>query len=147
MTEQPGIDFRLGGQFYLAHRYARAATNSALKTHGIDLRHLGVLADLDEHGASKQRELVERLRMDKSSLVYVIDQLEQRGAAERRPDPTDRRSHAVMITAKGRRLLRTATKTADEAMRDLLRGELTIREKQQLSRLLDKLLAGLTEPE
>jgi len=144
VTDQSGIELRLGGQFYLAHRSARAATNEALKAHGIDLRHLGVLADLAEHGASKQRELVERVRMDKSSLVHVLDQLEGQGAAERQPDPSDRRSHAVVITTKGRRLLRAATATADRAMRELLQDGLSDREKHQLGRLLEKLLAGLT---
>ena len=145
MTDDPGVDTRLGGQFYLAHRYSRAASNAALKGHGIDLRHLGVLADLAEHGPSKQRDLVDRVRMDKTSLVYVLDQLEGLGCAERRPDPSDRRSHAVVITPKGRRLLRTATVTVDRAMRDLLAGILSPRDKQQLTRLLAKLLAGLSE--
>ncbi|WP_195909261.1 MarR family winged helix-turn-helix transcriptional regulator [Microlunatus sp. Gsoil 973] len=145
MTDTPGIDTVLGGQFYLAHRYSRAASNAALKSHGIDLRHLGVLADLAEHSPSKQRELVERVQLDKTSLVYVLDQLERLGCAERRPDPTDRRSHAVVITPKGRRLLRAATTTVDQTMRGLFEGVLPPRDKQQLSRLLGKLLAGLAD--
>lgn len=133
---------RLGGQFYLAHRYARAATNDALKVHEIDLRHLAVLADLAEHGSAKQRELVDRIRMDKSSLVHVLDQLERRDLAERRHDPQDRRSHAVVMTAKGRRLLDSASRTVDRAMQELLAG-MTAGDKQQLNRLLDKLLSVL----
>lgn len=138
-----GIDARLGAQFYLAHRHARAATNRELRAHGIDLRHLGVLADLSDHGPSKQRQLVERTRMDKSSLVHVVDTLEERGLARRRRDVHDRRSYAVGLTTNGRRLLQKAGDTAGHAMGELLSG-LSVREKDQLNRLLDKLLDTLS---
>jgi DNA-binding MarR family transcriptional regulator len=142
MTQQPGVELVLGGQFYLAHRHARAATNRQLKDHQLDLRHLGVLQDLQVHGPSKQRELGDRIQMDKSSLVYVIDELERQGLAVRQRDEHDRRSHAVALTAKGRRVLTRATATAELAMRQLL-DPLSAREKQELSRLLGKLLAAI----
>lgn len=144
MTEQePGIDVRLGGQFYLAHRFARAATNVRLRPLGLDLRHLAVLGELAANGPSKQRVLVDRIRMDRSSLVYVIDELERQGLAERGRDETDRRSHAVRITTKGRRRLTAATAAADQAMQHLLSG-LTATDKVRLEQLLAKLINGLS---
>lgn len=142
-----GIDGQLGGQFYLAHRYARAATNHRLRGLGIDLRHLGVLADLAEHGPSKQRDLVERTQMDKSSLVYVIDALEHRELAQRHRDDHDRRSYAVRLTTDGANLLQTANEIVNQAMGQVLAG-LTRVEKDQLHGLLNKFLGSLsaTEP-
>ena len=60
-----------------------------------------------------QRALVGRLQLDKSSMVYVIDELERQGLAERRRDPRDRRSYQVSITDAGRdRVAAAAAATA-----------------------------------
>lgn len=121
VTEPDGrLEVRLGGQLYLAHRYARAAANHALRKYQLDLRHLGVLGHLVAEGPASQRTLVDRLRMDKSSMVYVIDELERQGLADRRKDERDRRSYAVHITSKGRERLTAATETAGEVMAGLL---------------------------
>ena len=50
-----------------------------------------------------QRELVDELGSEKSNMVRVVDDLEGAGLVERRPVPTDRRAHAVVMTAKGGR--------------------------------------------
>ena len=72
---------QIGGQLYLAHRYARAAANRALREQRLELRHLGVLGCLAEMGPLSQRALVDRLQLDKSSMVYIIDELERQGLA------------------------------------------------------------------
>ncbi|WP_168207488.1 MarR family winged helix-turn-helix transcriptional regulator [Microlunatus elymi] len=139
--QQTAIELRLGGLFYLAHRAARATTNQSLKELAIDLRHLAVLSELADSGPLSQRELVDRTQMDKSSLVYVLDELERQGLAERRRNERDRRSHAVQLTAKGRRSLVRANAAAERAMSELLVG-LSDRDKGQLDRLLTKLISS-----
>ncbi|MEU5692118.1 MarR family transcriptional regulator [Actinosynnema sp. NPDC020468] len=130
---------QLGGQLYLAHRYARAATNRALQTHRLELRHLGVLTCLADAGPLSQRALVDRLQMDKSSMVYLIDELERRGLADRRKDERDRRSHAVHITPAGRDRLAAATTTTEEVMTDLF-APLSPAERRQLHDLLARFI-------
>src|SRR5438045_3000124 len=68
-------------------------------------RHFGVMNLIDAHPGTTQRELVEGSLIDPSSMVAVIDELEEMGLAERRPHPDDRRKHAVHLTAKGKRRL------------------------------------------
>ncbi len=137
-TEELGT--RIGGQLYLAHRYARATTNKALREHGIELRHLGVLNALVQGGPMNQRSLVDRLQQDKSSMVYVIDELERQGLAERRRDLQDRRSYLVHITDSGReRVVAAATTTA--AVMDRMCAPLSDPERRQLSELLARFIA------
>jgi DNA-binding MarR family transcriptional regulator len=52
-----------------------------------------------------QRALGRRLRIDKSPMVGVVDDLERLGLAERRRGRTDRRVQAIHLTAKGRTAL------------------------------------------
>ncbi|WP_227983396.1 MarR family winged helix-turn-helix transcriptional regulator [Nocardia spumae] len=143
-----GLGARIGGQLYLAHRYARAATNAALREHGIELRHLGVLSALAEAGPMNQRALVDRLQLDKSSMVYIIDELERQGLAERRRDPHDRRSYLVHLTDTGRDRLDAATDAAAEVM-DRLCEPLSGPERAGLSELLARFIGhaeGLNGP-
>ncbi|WP_051163669.1 MarR family winged helix-turn-helix transcriptional regulator [Nocardia brevicatena] len=126
---------RIGGQLYLAHRYARAAANRALRTHRLELRHLGVLSCLAEAGPLSQRALVDRLQLDKSSMVYIVDELERQGLAARRKDERDRRSYAVSITPNGRARLAAAESTAEEVMTELL-ASLSPGDRRQLHDLL-----------
>lgn len=146
MTATPGpLDTVLGGQFYLAHRYARAATNRALKPLHVELRHLGVLGCLAEYGPVSQRELVDRLQLDKSSMVLIVDELERQGLAERRRNERDRRSYAVHLTAAGRDRLAAAERVTSTVMADLL-APLSHAERRQLHDLLARLLDHARTP-
>src|ERR687894_1614100 len=77
----------------------------AVEGHGIRSRHASVLVVIDAEGPMSQRALGRRLRIDKSPMVGVLDDLERLGLAERRPDGGDRRIQAVHLTDEGRRVL------------------------------------------
>jgi DNA-binding MarR family transcriptional regulator len=130
----------IGGQLYLAHRYARAAANRALQAHGVELRHLGVLGVLAQAGPLSQAALIARLQLDKSSMVYIVDELERQGLAARRRNERDRRSYAVCLTEAGRQRLAAATTTTDAAMAELL-APFTPEECAQLHGLLARFIS------
>ncbi|WP_406232847.1 MarR family winged helix-turn-helix transcriptional regulator [Nocardia sp. NBC_01009] len=113
----------------------RTATPARLQAHHLELRHLGVLTCLAEAGPLNQRALVDRLQMDKSSMVYIIDELERQGLAARCKDERDRRSYAVHLTQAGRDRLAVATTTTDDVMTELL-TPFTPAERRQLHELL-----------
>ena len=92
----------------MAHMFA-----DALEPLGLRPPHFGVLTLIDSHPGSTQQELVDRSMIDPSSMVAVIDELEELGLAERRAHPGDRRKHAVHLTADGQRTLEQARATRD----------------------------------
>jgi len=51
-----------------------------------------------------QAALALAIGADKSRIIGVLDELQQRGLIERRPDPADRRVHLLALTEAGRRL-------------------------------------------
>jgi DNA-binding MarR family transcriptional regulator len=63
---------------------------------------LGVLRD---RGPITPSELGERLIVTRATVTGVVDSLERRGFARRRPNPDDRRSLLVEITPAGREVL------------------------------------------
>jgi DNA-binding MarR family transcriptional regulator len=101
----------------------------------------GVLALIDATPGSTQKELVERSMIDPSTMVAVLDELEERGLAERRPHETDRRKHAIHLTRKGRATLTRARETAIASAREAF-APLSGEEVEALRGLLRK-LAGV----
>jgi DNA-binding MarR family transcriptional regulator len=93
--------------------HANERFERALAVDGLKGRHISVLAVVDAEGAMSQRALGRRLRIDKSPLVGVIDDLEHGGFAERRRNARDRRVQEIHLTESGRRVLRRAEKLAD----------------------------------
>ena len=66
----------------------------------LDAAHLNVFQYPGPQGA-RPSELAGRLRMSKQALNYLLGELERLGYLERRPDPDDRRSKRVALTARG----------------------------------------------
>jgi DNA-binding MarR family transcriptional regulator len=108
---------------------------------GLRKQHFGVLTLLAAEPGISQQALVERSMIDPSSMVALLDQLEDQGIVERRPNPVDRRKHAVELTALGRQTLgrarRSAARTAERVLKPLDEDE-----RDELQRLLRK-LAGV----
>ncbi|WP_062516371.1 MarR family winged helix-turn-helix transcriptional regulator [Demequina gelatinilytica] len=114
-----------------------AAGNSALAGLGLKVRSYSVLALAAEVGPS-QRDLAERLRLDPSQVVALVDGLEERGLVERRLDPSDRRARIVVATPDGRAMFARARDGIAAAQRET-HAPLTEEEQLTLGDLLRRL--------
>ena len=106
--------------------------------------HFGVMQLIASDPGITQQELAGRSLIDPSSMVAVVDELEELGYAERRPHPGDRRKHAVHLTADGKRTLERARAVAIKLANDIL-APLDKGEVATLTLLLRK-LAGVESP-
>src|SRR4051794_26421885 len=70
--------------------------------------HFGVMQLIASEPGVTQQDLADRSLIDASSMVSVVDELEELGYAERRPHPGDRRKHSVHLTRDGMRTLERA---------------------------------------
>jgi DNA-binding MarR family transcriptional regulator len=102
-TDRPGdtSPFRLGLLLRRAHDRAASALAAAVRPHGIELRHFAVLIELANESPISQRDLAARVGSDKTSIVRIVDDLEELGYAVRRPFPGDRRVKAIELTPAG----------------------------------------------
>jgi DNA-binding MarR family transcriptional regulator len=87
-----------------AQRYS-TCLEQALACEDLTPRRFALLLALEGGGPRSQQSLGELLRIDRTTMVAVIDELEERGLVERRRDPRDRRVWAVHLTDVGRRAL------------------------------------------
>ena len=76
----------------------------ALQAHGISMWGYVVLTALAEQPVRTQAALAQAISADKSRIIGVLDQLQQRGLIRRQPDASDRRVHLLSLTPAGERL-------------------------------------------
>ncbi|WP_436790784.1 MarR family winged helix-turn-helix transcriptional regulator [Yinghuangia sp. YIM S10712] len=129
-------DEALGRLLASAHFRCRSLFDEVLRQSGLESRHFSVLLALRRLGPASQRRLIDSLGVEKSAMVRILDELERQGLAERRPDPRDRRAHAVHLTDGGRERLADAEELAAGAQPF---GALTASERRQLATLLGRL--------
>lgn len=98
----------------------------------------GVLTLIEQNAGLSQSELGEALGVDRSTVVATLDRLESRGLLARTPSPSDRRAHALKLTAAGRDLLTDAARriAAHEAR---IAASLSADERRRLMALLARL--------
>jgi len=89
------------------------------------------------------KEIAHILHMHKSTVTFVTQRLEERGALTRTVDPSDRRRANVELTAKGRELDQIRGGTVEAAVRRTMNRvpETTMRGVRQLLAVLAEELA------
>jgi DNA-binding MarR family transcriptional regulator len=110
----------LSSPSFLLKRLGWAVKDRAMDAYeaaGFSPYHYAVLALLEEEPRETQAMIADALGYDRSHLVGLLDELEERGLIERRRDPADRRRHLVKLTAEGKRALnrlRTIARRVDD---------------------------------
>jgi DNA-binding MarR family transcriptional regulator len=122
-------------------RKGRRLVNASLAEAGAHRQHFTVLTSLAEQGPASQAELGRRLSIDRSDLHALLAELEGDGLVARARDERDRRRNVVTLTRPGKSALARLDRRIDAAQ-DALLQPLTASEREQLSRLLQKILAA-----
>jgi DNA-binding MarR family transcriptional regulator len=137
----PDVTQFAGQLFFRLWRASHTQTAAALETIGLTPALFAVLNFLRAQDGALQKEIGAAMEIDPSTMVALIDQLEDAGLAKRRPRPTDRRAREVAITPKGRRTLDRGRALAREVEDDILQG-LSSAERGRLLKLLRQALAS-----
>jgi DNA-binding MarR family transcriptional regulator len=132
----------LAGQLlFRLWRASHTRVAAAFESVGLTPALFAVLNYLAAHDGATQRAIGSAMGIDPSTMVAIVDELQGSALAARRPHPTDRRAHAVTITAKGRRTLARARTAASKAEDEVL-GGLSADERGQLLKLMRRALEG-----
>jgi MarR family transcriptional regulator, transcriptional regulator for hemolysin len=92
-------------------------------------------------GEYTQKELAERIGLDKTTMVVTVDALEKAGLAERRPSSRDRRARIIAVTPKGATVAEQSQKIVDGVHKDAL-GAVPEADRGPLLRALTHLTEG-----
>lgn len=119
-------------------RELMAAEQPILDGHGLTMWGYTVLLALDESPVRTQAALAEAIGADKTRIIAVLDELQQRGYIERRADPDDRRVRLLEIT-EGGRAVKDAAQHAIQHNEERWLARLSAQDQQAFLRLLDQL--------
>jgi len=124
-----------GQLFFWLWRASHTRIAEALESIGLTPALFGLLNVLGAREGAIQQELGLAMGIDRSTMVLLVDGLEAKSLAKRRPHPADRRAREVAITPKGRRVVQQGRQMALQVEDEVLRG-LTSGERRQLLKLL-----------
>lgn len=115
-----------------------AAEEPVLAAHGLTMWGYMVLTALDRSSMRTQAALAAAIGADKTRIIATLDDLQQDGYIERRPDPDDRRVRLLAITDAGRRV-KDAVQQEIQRGEERWLGELSTDERQTFLRILERL--------
>jgi DNA-binding MarR family transcriptional regulator len=126
--------------YLLKHAQARfqRIQLDALSPLGLNGRMLAVLVEAASAPGPQQR-IGERLGVDRTTMVALIDGLEAAGFVERRNDPSDRRGRIVHLTLVGERALADGLKASQRVEAEFLKP-LQGSQQEQFRAMLGRLL-------
>ncbi|GGS96738.1 MarR family winged helix-turn-helix transcriptional regulator [Nonomuraea spiralis] len=134
----------LGTTTFVLHKVGvanrRALAERLTGETGLSLWEFAALATLDDFGPAAQREIGDRLGLDPSDMVRLMDGLMDGSLAVRERDPADRRRYRISLTAAGSDALTRARTVVADVERETL-APLTDDERRRLHTLVTKLFS------
>ncbi len=115
--------------------------DESMSAFGITSRHYGIMLLLTRNDGLPQSAIGETLRIDRTTMVRLVDELEAQNLVERHRDPNDRRAYALSLSEKGQAMLPEISQRVVETEKASL-ASLEQDEIRQLFRILLKLLRG-----
>jgi DNA-binding MarR family transcriptional regulator len=97
--------------------------------------HAGILRAISAAPGRSQQALSSQLQLLPSRVVAFVDDLEDRGYVERRPNPDDRRQYALYLTSAGKEVTQEISRLGRQHERELTTG-LDPSQRAQLEELL-----------
>jgi len=128
----------LSEAFWAVARRLRHRTRETLSPWDVTPSQSRALDVLMRHGELRLNVLAEHLRIAARSATEVVDDLQERGLVERRPDPADRRATLVALTETGSATGR-AIRAARQAEAERFFGALSDTDRADLNRILHSL--------
>ena len=101
----------------------------------LKIPHYVVLNTLSESEQPSQIEIGNKVHFDRTKMVNIVDELEERGLVKREANPADRRANVLRLTEAGRAALGAARKT-ELAVEDQFLAALTPQQRRQLQQTL-----------
>jgi DNA-binding MarR family transcriptional regulator len=128
----------------LVARRIRAEAESEVESFDLRPRHVIALTLLDLVGEQSQSDLADALRVDRTNLVGLLNDLETADLIERRRSPQDRRRHTVSLTPAGTRRLAEVQNALGAAEQRVL-SALDAEQQATLHALLQRVTANTAE--
>lgn len=138
-TSLGGLEQMVGYAMRRAQMWMIHDLRRTLKDVDLTPAQFSVLRVVAANPGLSQARVAEALAIERARLVQMIDRLEAMGRVQRVRSATDRRSHALYLTAAGTELIERAQGALDEHERNVT-ARLGVKNKDELMRILSLIL-------
>lgn len=139
-TLPPNFANSIGFLLNKAGQLLTAQFESELAPYGLSARNWGILRFIDVNGNHSQQYIGEQLRIDRSTMVNLVDELEQKGYVVRLRDPHDRRRYAVTLTEYGVSRLRDGLDSVEDKVTKRFLAPISEQSRERLVSILVSLV-------
>ncbi len=108
---------------FLLNRTARIGTallDSGLKPLGLTRQEVGIMRIIAEKGPRTQQDIAKINWSDRTTIVNLLDGLENKGLTIRTKNEKDRRSHIIFLTPKGNKVFSRAKRIIQKQLDQFL---------------------------
>ena len=146
-----GVDFGLLGESIgpgvrLLRNLLSSRIVVAFEPYGLRPGTFSTMALISANPGCSQSDIAKHIGTDKSIVVAIVDDLEQRGLAERRRSTQDRRRNALTLTLDGEALMQELHKIG-QTVEKPIRAKLNRQEMAQLISLTQRAVDAILEDE
>jgi MarR family transcriptional regulator for hemolysin len=141
VAASPSVGVGLGWALATLLRDYQAKVEAALDGLPGGARAFLVMTHVEKETCHSQIAIAERIGLDKTTLTYLLDDIEQEGLIKRTTDPNDRRSRHISLTDKGSNALARYSRAVEQVDQDIL-ARLGVEDAAQFQLSLMK-VAGL----
>lgn len=143
MADETWRPMRTPGHFISrVHRGMTRIGDARLKALGFATAQLPVLGALHSGAKHSQTDLARFAKVEQPTMAQLLARMERDGLITREPDPDDRRSSLVSLTAAARERLPAGREILLQGNRDMTRG-LSDEEVETLISLLERILTNV----
>jgi DNA-binding MarR family transcriptional regulator len=135
----PEVSGRLGYLLKQAMRRLSAVSDEALAPFEVDDRRLAVLLLVASNEPMSQQQAAERLSIDRTTMVALLDDLESKGLVVRVAHPGDRRRNVIKLAPDSEPILNEAFAAWNKAEQTVL-AVLEPQAAEQLRESLQKII-------
>ena len=143
MIQEP---YRINKQLRMIQNRFRELRDRNLQTYHLTSAQMDVLIYLkcNEDQEIHQREIENWFHLKNPTVTGLLNRLEEKGFLTRRKHSSDRRYRVIELTEKGNQVLGELWEKAVE-MDERVYGCISEDEREQLSKLLDRILTAMSE--
>lgn len=136
------IEKGVGYWVLLTANLLERVANEEFTPHGITYRQVQVLGTLAVAGDLSQTDLAERIQVEPSTIVRILDRMERDGWIERVSSPTDRRVKLIRTTARVEPVWKTIRQCGVRIRERMTKG-LTNSQVEELIQRLERISRNL----
>jgi DNA-binding MarR family transcriptional regulator len=116
-----GLKHNIGFLLNRSARVLRDEMGRALEPLLLTVHQYAIMRIIELRQAETQQGVAERYGIDSSTMVEIVDRLEERQILTREKNPLDRRCYTLVLTPKGRKTLSRAKRIAEAEHKKFLR--------------------------